>query len=84
MERNPLGFVSVTTLTGQAITDREELADIAALAGRQVDVALRGIYAVKFLDGDENKVDVRTGRRGRLISIRSLASSRSFCGTSTA
>ena len=67
MERNPLGFVSVTTLTGQAITDREELVDIAALAGRQVDVALRGIYAVKFLDGDENKVDVRTGRRGRLI-----------------
>ena len=67
MERNPLGFVSITTLTGQAITDREELADIAALAGRQVDIALRGIYTVKFLDGDENKVDVRTGRRGRLI-----------------
>ena len=67
MERNPLGFVSVTTLTGQAITDKDELANIAALAGRQVDIALRGIYAVKFLDGDENKVDVRTGRRGRLI-----------------
>ncbi len=70
MERNPLGFVSVTTLTGQAITDREELADVAALAGRQVDIALRGIYAVKFLDCDENKVDVRTGRRGRLIVNR--------------
>ena len=70
MERNPLGFVSVTTLTGQAITDREELADVAALAGRQVDIALRDIYAVKFLDGDENKVDVRTGRRGRLIVNR--------------
>lgn len=67
MERNPLGFVSVTTLTGQAINDRAELADIAALAGRQVDIALRGIYAVKFLDGDENRVDVRTGRRGRLF-----------------
>ena len=67
MERNPLGFVSVTTLTGQAITDREELTDVVALAGRQVDMALRGIYAVKFLDGDENKVDVRIGRRGRLI-----------------
>ena len=67
MERNPLGFVSVTTLTGQAITDKDELANIAALAGRQVDIALRGIYAVKFLDGDENRVDVRTGRRGRLI-----------------
>ena len=68
MERNPLGFVSVTSLTGQAITDKEELADIAALAGRQVDVALRGIYAVKFIDGDENKVDVRTGRRGKLFT----------------
>lgn len=67
MERNPVGFVSVNTLTGQAITDREELADVTALAGRQVDIALRGIYAVKFLDGDENKVDVRIGRRGRLI-----------------
>ena len=67
MERNPLGFVSVTTLTGQAITDRKELSDIAALAGRQVDVALRGIFAVRFLDGDENKVEVRTGRRGRLL-----------------
>ena len=68
MERNPLGFVSVITLTGEAITDREELADIAALAGRQVDIALRVIYAVKFLDGDQNKVDVRTGRRGRLFT----------------
>lgn len=67
MERNPLGFISVTTLTGQAINDRAELADIATLAGRQVDIALRGIYAVKFLDGDENRVEVRTGRRGRLI-----------------
>ena len=70
MERNPLGFVIVTTLTGQAITGRDELADVAALAGRQVDIALRGIYAVKFLDGDENKVDVRTGRRDRLIINR--------------
>ena len=68
MERNPLGFVSIVTLTGQAITDTEELAGIAALAGRQVDVALRGIYAVKFIDGDENRVDVRTGRRGRLFT----------------
>ena len=68
MERNPLGFVSVIILTGQAITDTEELAGIAALAGRQVDVALRGIYAVKFLDDEENKVDVRTGRRGRLFT----------------
>ena len=66
MERNPFGFVSVATLTGQAITDRKELSNIAALAGRQVDVALRGIYAVRFIDGEENKVDVRTGRRGRL------------------
>ncbi len=68
MERYPLGFVSVITLTGQAITDTEELAGIAALAGRQVDVALHGIYAVKFLDSDENKVDVRTGRRGKLFT----------------
>ena len=67
MERNPLGFVSVITLTGQVITDKTELANVAALAGRQVDIALHGIHAVKFLDGDENKVDVRTGRRGRLI-----------------
>ena len=68
MERNSLGFVSVISLTGRAITDKEELSGIAALAGRQVDVALRGIYAVKFLDCDENKVDVRTGRRGRLFT----------------
>lgn len=68
IERNRLGFVSVITLTGQAITDTEELAGIAALAGRQVDVALRGIYAVRFIDGDENKVDVRTGRRGKLFT----------------
>ena len=67
MESSPLGFVSVTTLTGQAITDRDDLADVAALAGRQVDIALRGIYAFKFIDGNENRVDVRTGRRGRLI-----------------
>lgn len=68
MERNPSGYVSITSLTGRAITDKEELAGIAALAGRQVDVALRGIYAVKFIDGDENKVDARTGRRGRLFT----------------
>ncbi len=68
MERNPLGFVSVITLTGQAITDTEELAGIAALAGRQVDVALRDIYTVKFIDGDENRIDVRTGRRGKLFT----------------
>ena len=68
MERSPFGFVSVTNLTGQVITDRDELADIATLAGRQVDIALRGIYTVKFLDGDENKIDVRAGRRGRLIA----------------
>ena len=68
MERTSLGFVSVVTLTGQAITDREELARIAALAGRQVDVALRGIYAAKFIDGEENRVDVRTGRRGKLFT----------------
>ncbi len=68
MERNPFGYVSVTSLTGQAITDKEELSGIAALAGRQVDVALRGIYAVRFLDCEENKVDVRTGRRGRLFT----------------
>ena len=66
MERSPMGFVSVIMLTGQAITDRKELADVTALAGRQVDVALRGIFAVSFHDGDENRVDVRTGRRGRL------------------
>lgn len=68
MERNPFGYVSVISLTGRAITDKEELAGTAALAGRQVDVALRGIYAVKFFDGDENKIDVRTGRRGRLFT----------------
>ncbi len=68
MERNPLGFVSVISLTGQAITDKGELAGIAALAGRQVDVALRGIYAVRFIDGDENRVDVRAGRRGKLFT----------------
>ena len=70
MERNPLRFVSVITLTGQAITDRKELADIAAIAGRQVDLALRDIYAVRFLDGDENKVDVRTNRRGQRFTRR--------------
>lgn len=69
MERNPTGYVSVISLTGQAITDKEELSGIAALAGRQVDVALRGIYAVKFIDCEENKVDVRTGRRGRLFTM---------------
>ena len=65
MERNPRGFVSVITLTGQAIADKSELSAIAALAGRQVDLALRGICAVRYLDGEENRVEVRTNGRGQ-------------------
>ena len=33
-------------------------------------MALRGIYAVKFLNVDKNRVEVRTCRRGRLIVNR--------------
>ena len=65
MEANPLGYVSVITLTGEFISDRGELDHINAMAGRNVDVALRGIYAVRYLDGSETKIGVKVSRNGR-------------------
>ena len=56
MESNPLGYVNVITLTGESITDKESIEAVWRMAGRQVDIVLRGIFSVRYLDADETQV----------------------------
>ncbi len=65
MDASELGIVNIIMLTGEAVTDKEDMASLAKKAGRQVDIALRGIFAVSYLDKDESKVNVKVSRRGR-------------------
>ena len=65
MESSPLGIVNIITLTGEAVTDKDEMAQLATMAGRQIDMALRGIFGVRYLDANESKVSVKVNRRGR-------------------
>lgn len=64
MDASELGIANIIMLTGEAVTDKEEMATLARMAGRQVDIALRGIFAVSYLDKDESKVNVKVSRRG--------------------
>lgn len=64
MDASELGIVNIIMLTGEAVTDKDEMASLAKMAGRQVDIALRGIFAVSYLDKDESKVNVKVSRRG--------------------
>ena len=64
MDGNPLGYVNVITLTGESITDKESIEVVWRMAGRQVDIVLRGIFSVRYLDADETKVSIKTTRRG--------------------
>ncbi len=65
MESNPLKFVSIIRLTGENIDDRSGLDAISEMAGRHVDNAIQGIYAVRYFDAQENKVNVRVGKNDR-------------------
>ncbi len=60
------GYAAMVTLTGQAVDDPSELANISRLAGREINMALRGILSMRFIDQDENKVTVKVSRRGNL------------------
>ena len=64
MDDNPQGYVSIVTLTGEAIQERAEIDRLSAMAGRHIDLAIKGIYSVRFLDADENRVNVKNSRRG--------------------
>ena len=67
MDGNPLGYVNVITLTGESITDKESIEAVWRMAGRQVDIVLRGIFSVRYLDADETKVSIKTTRRGQMF-----------------
>lgn len=60
------GYATMLTLTGDAVTDTEEIENLTKLAGREVNMALRGIHAMRFIDKDEAKVTVKVSRRGNL------------------
>ena len=70
MDANPLGYVNVTMLTGEGVTDKESVYAVWRQAGRQVDTVVRGIFSVRYLDTDETQISVRTTRHGRMIVER--------------
>lgn len=70
MDANPYGYVNVVTLTGEKVTDKKSVDAVWQQAGRQVDIIVRGIFNVRYLDTEETQVTFNMSRRGNMTVKR--------------